>query len=309
MKQSNFESYLNSTNVRITNPMINIINKALILGQWIYPKGVESFVRRKFFTPSIKPISLGQSRWIKKARPIKIESRARSIQLWKMGEGPSILFVHGWNGRGVQFQHFFQPALDAGFSIIFFDAPAHGLSEGEMTNYLEITESLQGIFNHEIGKDIVGVIAHSLGSSAIINHISRHHNQVTLVLIAPALRLMELLFASFKMHGVPKKTYIKLVREVEEQFQIPLETQNPIDLIYHVNNNILIIHDKNDNTTPIKPAIQVAEDLDNVELIITEGYGHSQLLKQKIVVEKAIIFMKSENYSTQNKVEVNEGAV
>lgn len=219
-----------------------------------------------------------------------------------MGDGPTLLFIHGWNGRGAQFQHFFQPALDAGFSILFFDAPAHGLSEGEMTNYLEITESIQNIFNHEIGENIVGVVAHSLGSAAIVNHLSRHHNLAKLVLIAPALRLMELLFTSFQMHGVPRKTYVKLVREVEEQFQIPLETQNPIDLIYHIKNDILIIHDKNDNTAPIIPSIQVANDLENVELMKTEGYGHSHLLKHKFVVERAINFMKSEKYSLQNEV-------
>ena len=309
MKQSNFETYLNSTNVRFNNPMFNFLNKGLILGQLVYPKGVANFVRKKFFTPTTKPLSATQNFWIKKAISAQVESRGKKIQLWKMGDGPTLLFVHGWNGRGAQFQHFFQPALDAGFSILFFDAPAHGLSEGEMTNYLEITESLRSIFDHEIGKSIIGVIAHSLGSSAIINHLSRHHNQPKLVLIAPALRLMELLFASFQMHGVPKKTYIKLVREVEEQFQIPLETQNPIDLVYKIDNDILIIHDKNDNTTPVAPSIQVAEDLDNIELMQTEGYGHSLLLKKTNVIERALSFMEIKDPASQTEIEFNSATI
>ena len=309
MKNSNFELYIKRTNVRISNPVTNLFNKALILGQWFYPKAVENFVRKRFFTPSTKPLSVGQNRWIKKAKSIKIESRGRSIQLWKMGEGPSILFVHGWNGRGAQFQHFFQPALDAGFSIIFFDAPAHGFSEGEMTNYLEITESIQTIFNHKVAKDIVGVIAHSLGSSAILNYLSRRQHPISVVLIAPALRLMELLFTSFQKHGIPKKTYIHLVREIEEDFQIPFEEQNPVDLIYQIKNDMLIIHDKNDNTTPIGPSIQVAKDVENVELMKTESYGHSHLLKQKFVVERAIKFMKSENFVVQKEDKDNVSVI
>lgn len=305
MKQSNFETYINSTNVRSGNTMISLVNKVLILGQWIYPKGVTDFVRNKFFTPITKPLTEPQRIWTEKASSVQLEIGERKIQLWKLGEGPTLLFVHGWNGRGVQFQHFFQPALNAGFSVLFFDAPAHGLSEGKMTNYLEITESIQHILNHEIGKNIKGVIAHSMGSSVIINHLSRHANQVKLVLIAPALRLMELLFSSFQIHGVPRKTYTKLVREVAEQFQIPLETQNPIDLITKIDNDILIIHDKNDRTTPIGPSTKVAEELKNVKMMTTEGYGHSLIMRQEEVIKSALMFMKRQSPNFQNEIAVS----
>lgn len=309
MKYSNFDPYSKSTNVRIANNMGKVINKALIIGQWIYPRGVENFVRNRFFTPLTKPLTKAQTKWIESATSIQAESRGKNIQLWHIGAGPSLLFVHGWNGRGAQFQHFFQPALDAGYSIVFFDAPAHGDSEGSKTNYLEVTESLNAIFKHEIGEDIVGVVAHPLGASSVINHLTRHHNPIKIVLIAPALRLLELLFASFHIHGVPDKTSFKLIKEVEEEFQIPLETQNPIDLINQLSNNILIIHDKKDKTTPIGPSIQVDKALDNIELMKTEGFGHSLLLKQKSVIEKTLLFMKSKDFSLQNKIEAAEAVV
>lgn len=303
MKHSNFDLYSKSTNVRIANNMVKIIHKALIVGQWIYPKGVETFVRNRFFTPITKPITKAQNKWMEKATSIQVDSRGKKIQLWRIGKGPALLFIHGWNGRGVQFQRFFQPALDAGYSVLFFDAPAHGYSEGEMTNYLEITESINAIFNEGPGKDIIGVVAHSLGASAIINHLTRHNNPISLVLIAPALRLLELLFTSFHLHGVPDRTSIKLIKEVEEEFQIPLETQNPIDLIYQLSNNILIIHDQKDKTTPVEPSIQVSKHLGNIELMNTEGFGHNRLLKQKQVIDRAIHFIKSKDISTQNKTE------
>ena len=175
---------------------------------------------------------------------------------------------------------------------MFYDAPAHGQSEGKMTNYLEITESLEHIFSHEIGKEIVGVIAHSLGTSAIINHMSRQHRAIPLVLIAAALRLMELLFENFQLHGVPKQTYLKLLDEIEQEYKIPLETQNPIDLVQDIENQILIIHDKKDRTTPIGPSRQIAKSLTNVDLIETDGLGHSHLLKDKYVIASALDFLK-----------------
>lgn len=291
MKSSNIESYLKSTNVRISNPFFRFMYIILSIGQWVYPSGTANFVRRKFFTPSSKPTGKAQMHWINRATQYDVQSKGKQISIWKIGDGPSILFVHGWNGRGVQFHYFFQQAIDAGFALVFFDAPAHGFSEGEMTNYLEVTASLDAIFNHEIGKDIRGVVAHSMGASVIINHLSRHQRDIPLVLIAPALRLMELLFASFKIHGVPKKIYLKLIREVEDMFNTPLETQNPIDLIYKVKNKILIIHDKDDRITPIGPSQRVATDLTNIELIKTEGFGHTQLLRKDLAISQAIQFI------------------
>jgi pimeloyl-ACP methyl ester carboxylesterase len=266
-------------------------------------------VRNRFFTPTTKPLTKAQNKWIESAISIQVDSRGKKIQLWRIGQGPALLFIHGWNGRGVQFQRFFQPALDAGYSVLFFDAPAHGDSEGDMTNYLEVTECINSIFNHEVGKDIIGVVAHSLGASAIINHLSRHQNSLRVVLIAPALRLLELLFTSFHIHGVPNKTAVTLLEEVEEDFQIPLETQNPIDLIHQLSNNILIVHDRKDKTTPIGPSIQVAKERINTDLVETEGFGHNRLLKQKRVIEKAILFIKSKDASSQNEIETTAAMV
>lgn len=299
MKSSKFDPFIKRTNVRNINFAFTLLNKAFIIGQFVYPKAVTNFVREKFFTPVTKPLTKPQKSWIKRAFLHKIECRGKELSVWKIGDGPSILFVHGWNGRGAQFQRFFQPLLDAGYSVIFYDAPAHGLSGGEMTNYLEITESIEKIFDHEIGKDITGVIAHSLGTSALINQLSRHHTDIPIALIAPALYLMELLFTNFQLHGIPKKTYLKLLAEVENTFQIPLETQNPIDLIYTIKNEVLIIHDRDDKTTPIGPSIQVANDLDNVELVETKGLGHSHLLKNKIVVDSVVNFLKEQALQKQ----------
>ncbi len=267
------------------------------------PKVLKLSLGIDFLLQLTKPITKAQNKWMERATSIQVDSRGKKIQLWRIGKGPALLFIHGWNGRGVQFQRFFQPALDAGYSVLFFDAPAHGYSEGEMTNYLEVTESINAIFNHGPGKDIVGVVAHSLGASAIINHLTRHANPIRLVLVAPALRLLELLFASFHMHGVPDRTSIKLIKEVEEEFQIPLETQNPIDLIYQLSNNMLIIHDKKDKTTPVEPSIQVSKQLGNIELMNTVGFGHNRLLKQKQVIDKAIHFIKTKDVSSQNEIE------
>ena len=305
MTYGNLETYIKSTNVRKLKYPFSLLNKLFLLGQVLYPPAVSNFVRTKFFTPQVKPLTKTQQKWLERANRFSLQVRGRQINYWKIGEGPSLLFVHGWNGRGVQFQRFFEPALDAGFSVLFFDAPAHGDSEGETTNYMEITEVLAHLFKEDQTQDLAGVIAHSLGTSAVINHMSTHKRNVPIVLISAALRLMELLIYNFELHGVPRKTYVKLIREVEEEFQLPMDTQNPVDLIYKIENQTLIIQDTKDTTTPIGPAEIVSSDLEHVSLIKTEDLGHTKILKKQIVVEEALSFiLKHQKLSEVQKVAV-----
>jgi len=41
-----------------------------------------------------------------------------NIKAWKWGSGPSVLLVHGWNGRGMQLGRFVDPLLAAGYQVI-----------------------------------------------------------------------------------------------------------------------------------------------------------------------------------------------
>ena len=122
--------------------------------------------------------------------------------------------------------------------------------------------------------------------------MSRNHSEIPIVLIAAAIELMELLFKNFKLHGVPRKIYLQLMEEIEDEIKIPLETQNPSDLIGEIDNDVLIIHDLDDRTTPIEPARKIAKQLKNVSIVETEGFGHNKMLRETIVIERSLAFVK-----------------
>src|SRR5690349_395790 len=50
------------------------------------------------------------------------------------GEGPPVLLVHGWAGRGTQLGEFVAPLVAAQRRVVALDAPAHGDSPGTQTN-------------------------------------------------------------------------------------------------------------------------------------------------------------------------------
>ena len=115
----------------------------------------------------------------------------------------------------MNFAYFFKSLIDAGYSVIAYDAPAHGESDGQFTNYFELTDTVRAFFDPSHGFDIQGIIAYSIGASAAINCISKEKPSIDTVLIAPALKLKELLFNHFNQHGVPKIVYQSMITEIE----------------------------------------------------------------------------------------------
>ena len=268
-KKSDFTALLKETKAGQHSTKTILLHLVLTLASHVYPKGTSDFVFKKFFCPNSRLMTPEQQQWTDRAQTFRLPFKGKQVTVWKVGTGPALLFVHGWDGLGVQFQHFFQPALDAGFSLVFFDAPAHGQSTGTTTNYMELTAFLEVLTAHECCADLSGMVGHSLGAAAIVNHVSRHHPSVPLVLVAPVLRLLELLFTNFQTFGVPENIFLKLIDAVEEEYQLALDKQNPIDLIEGVQNPVQIIHDSRDKITPVLPARQLASKKNHIILFET----------------------------------------
>src|SRR5205823_2922525 len=45
----------------------------------------------------------------------------RRVNAWRWGAGPTVLLVHGWEGRGSQLGAFVEPLVRAGLSVVAFD--------------------------------------------------------------------------------------------------------------------------------------------------------------------------------------------
>jgi pimeloyl-ACP methyl ester carboxylesterase len=62
-----------------------------------------------------------------------LEHKGRHIAMWTWGarskEAPAVLLAHGWGGHAAQMRAFAFPLLQAGYRVITYDQPAHGVSE------------------------------------------------------------------------------------------------------------------------------------------------------------------------------------
>ena len=89
--------------------------------------------------------------------------RGRRVVSYEWGSGSSVvLLVHGWRGRASQFASLIRELRYEGHTIVAFDAPASGDSEGTRTDaadYLDVMRALQSRYGA-----FSGVVGHSFGS-------------------------------------------------------------------------------------------------------------------------------------------------
>ena len=274
-----------STNVRYIKAKQRGIHFLLTALWHLAPNATKNIILKGFFKPMSYALTPLERQFLENGTSFHIHVHDKDIRCWKWGNGPGILFVHGWNGRGVNFAYFFKPLINAGYSVITYDAPAHGESEGHVTNYFELSDTVRSFLDPSHDFNIQGIIAYSIGASAVINCISKEKPSIDAVLIAPALKLKEILFNSFNHHGVPEIVYQNLVAGMEEYYGYDVHQDNPYVLAKTISTKMLIVHDKDDRTIPYTDSKTLSDKTDNIYLHTTVGLGHKRILRDKAVVD------------------------
>ncbi len=280
-----------STNVRI-NYIKRLVIYTISYLFWIANDNwVKKFIQTKFFAPRKYPTSESENQLLRQAESFRIKVNDQFIQCWRWGTGPVLIFAHGWNGRGVQFAPLIRESLKKGYSVVTFDGPGHGDSDGKSSSYFEMTDALRAVMRHYGKDEIIALIGHSFGASAIINALHKERFKIPAVLLAPALGIKEMLEGIFSLHGMPMVIYQGMVKTYEDKFGYDLEKDNPKNLLGEFPLKALIIHDRYDKVTPFAESKLAAARLESIGLLPTNGLGHKKIISDTQVVGKVLDYI------------------
>ena len=297
MEKSRSSSSVNSTNVRSRSILQNMFYHVLSISWWVWPSMIEKMVLRLFFAPVSYKLNPDEKALLDKGKSFSIDVNNRIIQCWQWGEGPVVILAHGWNGRGIQFQPLIDSLLKANYSVITFDAPGHGDSEGNYSNYFEFSDALRALWQAIDNTNVQAIIGHSLGAGALLNFMSKETYYRKAVLIAPALRLRELLFQTFEDHHIPKRVYLNLVQNLEVVHGYSIFNDNPAQLIKQIKTDVLVFHDENDRAVPFEHTKSAADKIPLINLGKTFGLGHRRILSDNSVIVETIRYIEDKKTS------------
>lgn len=243
-----------------------------------------------FFTPARYPLPEKEQPFVRSAVKTSINFRNRKVQVYQWGSGRPVLMMHGWMGRATQFRKFIPELNAAGFSIVSFDAPAHGKSEGVKSHlmyFVEVAHLLMKKYDFE------AVIGHSLGGVAGLHLLKENTGSKKLVMIgSPTIaddiigEFIRRLKASW-ISGEYFKEYIK------KSFGIPFEHFSASHVIKQVEGlPIYLIYDADDIEVPLKHGEALKKLYPAAEIHVTEGLGHTRILRDDEVIERTLSFIK-----------------
>jgi pimeloyl-ACP methyl ester carboxylesterase len=223
---------------------------------------------------------------------IPFEGGELAVTTWG-NSGPAVLLMHGWGGARAQMTGFVDPLLFAGYRVVAYDQPAHGESDGKMTNLLEIAPTMDLIAKQE--GPFHAILAHSFGT--LITSYALVERNFTppskLVYFGAFNQLLESLPRFQVIAGLPDEImdgfrtmlYDNFSREVLDA--ITNETLTP-----RIHIPALMFHDAADNVTPVEDSRAIARVWKHAQYIETEGLGHRGALQSKNIHEQVVKFLK-----------------
>lgn len=220
---------------------------------------------------------------------VRIGYKAR-VKAWRWGtDGPAVLLAHGWEGRGSQLAAFARPLADAGFTVVTFDAPAHGESDGARSSLPHFTWALRKVAE-DVGR-VHAIIAHSLGCAAATLALRDGLAASRVVFFAPPLNPADYTTRFAEIVGITPEVVERMRERIEERFLRKWSDYSLAESARSMTARLLVVHDRGDTETFWSEGAGLAAAWPDAELISTENLGHRRILREPRLIEKTVQFI------------------
>jgi pimeloyl-ACP methyl ester carboxylesterase len=268
-------------------PIVRASNRALSA---LAPRLAGHLAERMFLTPPRPRRPAGERSLIASARARTVPIGDGShVETWTWGDGPRVLLVHGWGGRGAQLGAFVEPLMSCGFSVVAFDAPGHGESKAGLVTIPQMVAAVGAVARHH--GPLAGLIAHSVGSVVAARAMFEGLQTRRAVFIGPAADLVNPAVRFTDMLGFSRRVGQLMHERIARRIAMPWSAFSVSELASALKAPLLVIHDSGDAEVPWQHGRGIAHDWPGAQLLTTDGLGHRRILRDASVVSAAAAFI------------------
>ncbi|PSS46419.1 alpha/beta fold hydrolase [Pseudomonas sp. BBP2017] len=242
------------------------------------PEHVAGKMRRAFMTPRNLPPREWELPLLARAERITLRFGLSALR-W--GQGPTVLLMHGWEGRPTQFAHLIDTLVQAGYTAVALEGPAHGHSPGNQAHVVLFARALL-----EAAAELPplrAVIGHSMGGSSVMLALQWGLRAETAVSVAAPAQLLGVLRRFARYLGMPARARAAFVRQIERDVGIPI---GRLDVSgYQLEIPALIAHAEDDSLVPASEAQAIHRAWFDSRLLLLPGGGHQRVLSDPQLIE------------------------
>lgn len=247
----------------------------------VAPQMVASRLRERFMTPRNLPPRDWELPLLTSAERITLRFGLSALR-W--GSGPTVLLMHGWEGRPTQFANLIRGLVDAGYGVVALDAPAHGRSPGREANLALFARALLEAASEL--PPLKAVIGHSMGGASALLATQMGLRTEALVSISAPSRILTVLRGFARFMGLPAVARSHFVRQVERTAGIPaahLDVQR-----YQLELPGLVVHAEDDQVVPVSEAERIHGAWFDSQLLRLPAGGHQRVLGDPLLLQAVL---------------------
>jgi pimeloyl-ACP methyl ester carboxylesterase len=205
-------------------------------------------------------------------------------------DAPTVLLVHGWEGRGSQLGGFVEPLVECGFRVVAFDAPGHGdspLRAGSMVDHARAVVAI----GRALGP-VDAVIGHSIGGAAALLATRFGFEARRFVLLAPPVSPSRFANLFADVLGIAEPVRERMKARIAARYRIPFDAIDARPDAERLSAPLLVLHDPADAVVPIEEGRTLAALAPEGRLVETEGLGHAAILRAPGVIRTVRDFVQ-----------------
>jgi pimeloyl-ACP methyl ester carboxylesterase len=289
----------NSTTVRSRN-LVRITRAALQTAYLVSDELGTNLAERLFTTPRRHPRPARELAVLASGRPFTVDVALRSprwsgghtkVAAWRWGFGPTVLLVHGWEGRGSQLGAFVGPLVEAGMSVVAFDAPGHGDSPGSQLYLTDHADVVADVAAH-VGP-LHAIVAHSFGAAAVLLAHGRHGLAAERnVMIAPNALIDDSVARFARTVALDDRDRATFEDHLASSSGLALDALGLEHLVGERSAALLVVHDRADREVPFEHGVRLADTWADATLVAVEDLGHRRILRDADVIGRTVEFAK-----------------
>jgi pimeloyl-ACP methyl ester carboxylesterase len=194
----------------------------------------------------------------------------------------TVLVTHGWTAEASFMTAIAEPIRRAGFRVVLFDLPAHGVSGANSTHLIDCARATSFVAR-EFGP-LHAIVAHSFGgmislvAAEGVSPMPGRFDVPRVVLIASPNRLTRVTSDFSKNWSLSQGGQRAFESRLERVGGRSLSCFTVARLLDAVRCKPLIIHDRDDTDVPFDSSEEIATKVAAAELLAFKGFGHRNVL-------------------------------